>query len=1269
MLRAAALLLALSVLSAVASGANAELGQPLMEVFGPRDYEASTHNWSAVQDRRGILHVANKEVVLSFGGRRWVSTRTGGLYRTLLALDDQDRIWLGGPDALGFLDEDARGVRRFTSLWDRLPPDDRNYRGTSGLHVLPSGVWFSAWDRQLRWRDGAFAREHELHLPYQPGSHLPCGQAADKSWKIFDGQNWQPLADVLELRDTTIMAIMPQPDGSTLLASRHEGLWRARNGLAERFPTEVDATLFERQIALAMQLRDGTLAVALYPTDFLLLSPRGELLSFIHSDPDGRRTPLVEAFFQDRDDDLWVLRRTGIARLSWPAPLTLFNHANGVPSTSIRAARRLNGRLYLGKSDGLAVLAPPAPAELPAQPARFVPVPGYTDSVWEMIAVGDELVVGGLGGIRIIDAAGNLSQQLLPDDIVLNLLRPRRHPNRVLAGAERGLFVLQRDTDGWRVLGRVEGLDATTSRTVEETDGTIWVSTLNQGFYRLLEASDPLRPTLEHYPGGHGFPEENLRGEVFMSRTGDEPVFLYQNILYRFDSAARTFRPWISAAEHFGSDAVDIVDLHPGVDGALWVRTTRSDTEAGPWGGRQLWRIDVNGAWRQMPFSVTSAAGEILTVTEEPRSDGPGTIAWIGGTEGLVRAELPAAFVQPRSFNTFVREIATSAGIAPLAAALQLPPDEHILRISFGTDRLDDRNLQFQFRLTGRDANWGAFGPANVAAFDYLPAGRYTLHARARDADGRLSAPATLSFVVLPPWWQTWWAKSLYAVAALGLVALFVRWRGHAIRRRNTQLEQLVAVRTTELRDATAAAETANRAKSTFLANMSHELRTPLNAILGYAQILRRETGLSEKGRYQLGIVGRNGEHLLQMINEVLDLAKIEAGKMTLHAAPFPLMRVVKTAADLFEQRAADKGLAFRLEIGAGLPRTVSSDEQKLRQILFNLLGNAVKFTQQGEVVLSATRLNGHVRFEVRDTGPGIPIDQLETIFLPFQQATAAAHAQGTGLGLAISQRLAELLGGRIQVASEPNRGARFWFDLTLPEVTTAEARPASYRTITGYVGSRRRLLVADDEPTNRAVLRDLLEPLGFVIDEATDGAACLAAVERNRFDALFLDLRMPVLGGLDAVPRLRALPQGRSLPIIAVSASVLGFDQNEALAAGCDAFLPKPVQEAHLLETLGRLLRLEWTSRETAAPFDGLLPTANSNGNVPSPAMLEALLQLARRGDVDAVREQIAVALTQGEPGAVFLQELDQLAAAFRIAEIRQRLADALKRHATSPL
>ena len=284
--------------------------------------------------------------------------------------------------------------------------------------------------------------------------------------------------------------------------------------------------------------------------------------------------------------------------------------------------------------------------------------------------------------------------------------------------------------------------------------------------------------------------------------------------------------------------------------------------------------------------------------------------------------------------------------------------------------------------------------------------GAYTFEVRARNADGQLGSAASVSFRVLPPWQRTWWAYTLYGLALAAAVAALVWWRGRQLRRRNATLETLVEVRTGELRGREAElvrardeAEAANRAKSVFLANMSHELRTPLNAILGYSQIIAKAADVPARTLEQVAVIGQSGEHLLSLINEVLDLAKIEAGKLTFAPSDFSLDQLLDDAASTFRPRLAEKGLSFAQHRAPDLPGIVHADVNRLRQVLYNLLGNAVKFTRMGTVRLEiAPAQNGRVRFAVSDTGVGIAADQLQAVFSAFHQTGESALAsQGTG--------------------------------------------------------------------------------------------------------------------------------------------------------------------------------------------------------------------------------------------------------------------------------
>ncbi len=434
--------------------------------------------------------------------------------------------------------------------------------------------------------------------------------------------------------------------------------------------------------------------------------------------------------------------------------------------------------------------------------------------------------------------------------------------------------------------------------------------------------------------------------------------------------------------------------------------------------------------------------------------------------------------------------------------------------------------------------------------------------------------------------------------------------------------------------EARAAAEAANRAKSMFLANMSHELRTPLNAILGFTELLTHDPTLTPEQREQIDIIARSGEHLLDLINDVLDLSKIEAGRMTVVEEPFDLQQLLRDLEDMFRLRATAKGLTLLFELDASLERYVQADAGKLRQILINLLSNAVKFTQQGGVTL---RARGAPRddaerwlltVEVEDTGPGIASDELPAVFEPFVQTRTGQRNQGTGLGMPISRQFARLMGGELSVTSTVGVGTCFRLTIPLRAVAAEAVQPtrAARRVVGLKAGQPQyRILVVDDVASTRTLLLKLLQPLGFDVRTAEDGQAAIEVWQAWHPHLIFMDMRMPVLDGREATRRIRALPGGDAVKIVALTASAFEEERAEIMAAGCDDFVRKPFREAVIWDTLERQLGVAF---EEAAPEEAAV-LAGSEAQALTPAALahlpaawrQALHQAALRADADVVQ------------------------------------------------
>ena len=377
------------------------------------------------------------------------------------------------------------------------------------------------------------------------------------------------------------------------------------------------------------------------------------------------------------------------------------------------------------------------------------------------------------------------------------------------------------------------------------------------------------------------------------------------------------------------------------------------------------------------------------------------------------------------------------------------------------------------------------------------------------------------------------------------------------------------------------AAEQANRAKSEFLSTMSHELRTPLNAILGYAQYLGMDKGLNERQRRSIQAIHASGEHLLSLIVDILDLSRIEAQRLELVPTPVELRPFLRSVAEVMRVKTDEKGLILALDAACGLPDVVLVDQRRLRQVLLNLLGNAVKFTDRGTVSLcvSEERREGDhslVRIDVRDTGVGMSPEDLPTIFEPFEQVGDVRRREaGTGLGLTITRALVGAMGGDIRVTSELGRGTQFSFTLRMKHADTPDHAGPTQSGSAHYEGQRRRVLVIDDDVHARSIFADFLASIGFECQVAEDGLQGVDKVHSFLPDLVLVDTVMPEMSGLEATRRLRADPARAHLPIIAVSANAAEAHRQDCLQAGANIFLSKPVRLDELACAIQQLLHL----------------------------------------------------------------------------------------------
>ena len=1148
------------------------------------------------------------------GHRLWVGTQGGGLARvegdrlvSVLAFPAAD----GGPEVRPGRHVQALVEDGQGALW---------VGSETGLVRVKDGK-----ARLFTKRDG-LADDRVQAVREDGGGRLWVGTAGGGLDRL-EGGRFVPLAAPGGPGRDVVQCLLEDRQGNLWIGTS-AGLFRYRDGRARSFTTRdgltrdlVEALFEDREGSLWVGTSGGGLN-RLRDGRFTTLTTR-----------EGLSNDVVQAVFEDRKGVLWIgTDGGGLNRLSG-GRLTALTTRTGLPSDLVVAvAEDREGVLWIGTDGGgVARLAHGRLTTLttrdglPSDSVRVVLV-DRAGSVW----IGTD--GGGLGRLRDGRLTTFTTRDGLTSDVVYALLEDRE--GTLWIGTEGG--GLNRLRDG--VLGALTTRDGLSNDTVlalhEDEDGCLWIGTEGGGLNRLRQGRLAAVTSRQGLFDDKVFAIlEDGRGQLWMSSNKG----IFRAARAELEAVASGARERVVSIAYGTSDGMRSTEASGGTQPAGW--RTRD--------GR-LWFATIRGVVRVDP------------------------------------AHLPSNPVPP---PVNVEEVLVDDRPAPRGAALRVRPGAHTVAIRYTAPSLvDPPRVAFRYRLEGFDEGWVEAGSRRTAYYTKIPPGEYRFHVVAANDDGLWNeAGATLAVTAEPRLHQARWFRLLVALAAGASLLAAHRLRVWRLRARERELVALVEERTRSLREEKekteaalgeaeaerARAEEASRAKSTFLANMSHELRTPLNGVLGFAQLMDRRSGRDGEDRASLATILRSGEHLLGLINDVLSLSKIEAGRLSLREAPFDLAGLVRGIEGMLRGRAEARGLALRCDVDPAVPPFVVGDEGKLRQVLINLLGNAVKFTTRGSVVLRARWEGGRAVFEVEDTGPGIAPEERAGLFEPFVQTETGRRAkEGTGLGLALSRQYARLMGGDVTLESEVGRGTCFRVEVALPEapadaVVAARGERRRVRALApGQPG--RRVLVVDDVADNRVLLGRLLSSVGFEVEEAASGEE---AVERWRSFAphfIWMDKRMAGIDGLEATRRIRAeeaaRPGGERVKIVALSASAMEHERGAILAAGCDDFEAKPFREGAIFGKLAEHLGVSYVYEETgpapAAPEPAAPPTAAQLASLP-PEWVAGMLDSLRAGELQRAR---ALAGQVERSDAALARRLQAMIDGFQLDELEGELARAAR-------
>ena len=1200
----------------------------------PQDPNRLSHNFiqSIDQDSAGVIWIGTNA-----GGLNCYDPRSGRFTRYLhdpldpnslsensiatVLVDAQDQVWAGTSNSgVNRLDPRTGAVQRF-----QHDPDDPSSLSSNAVSYLwedaAGELWvgtFLAGLNRLERSTGKFQR-------FQHAVDDPSSLSSDKVQTIYSdrqGTLW------IGTQDTGLNRFVPETGGFAHYAPDPGG---PDAGDPDSLSTAWVFSLYED--------RRGNLWVGTNGQGLYRLDHQAERFWHYRHDPGDPHSPVsdsVWSIYEDRSGVLWLgTFGSGVDRYDPYRDKFLSIRAGpGRPPTLSSNSlwgiyEDLQGVLWIGSEGGGLNRFDPqtgewqyyraGPAET-GQLASDVVFTIYQDRAGVYWVATNQ-------GLHRFDPQTERFERYPTPPFVFAIYED--HTGLFWLGTTEGLVLLDRETRALRKYQTHPGDPATISSDavsvlVEDQQGQLWAGTLNGGLNRFDRetgtftrfVSDPADPAslsdnaiLSIYPDAGGFFWVGTSGGLnrFDPRTGQATAYrakdgLPNDVVYGI-LADEQGHLWLSTNRGLARFNLQTLEFKnyaetDGLQGNEFNQWSYCKTRSGLmlFGGVNGLNVFNPNRIQDNPF-IPPVVITGFEVFHKPLQPGPG-----------------APLQQPVEASQEIRLAYTDDFFEIQYAALHFSaPEEN----------------QYAYIMEGLDKDWNMVGNRRFATYTYIRPGNYTFRVKGTNSDGVWNeAGAALKISIPPPFWQTAWFRLLVLAGVVSSAAGAVALRFRAIEGRRRQLEILVDERTralratmVELERAREAAEAASRAKSVFLANMSHEFRTPLNAILGFTQVLRRDGRLDSGQMESIEIVQRSSEHLLGLINDVLEMSKIEAGRTVLKRRNFDLHRMLEGLEEMFALRAENKGIALELELDRAVPRYIHSDEGKLRQVLMNLLGNAVKFTQHGQVTLRVypgrhpVEPDGHlvwIAWEVEDTGPGISAAELEQIFVPFVQSASGQEAQeGTGLGLSISQQYVRLMQGEIQVRSEPGRGSCFTFELPVEVVEPSELDyPTLTRRVVGLAAGQPvyRLLAVDDQEVNRMLLHRLFGPLGFEVREAANGQEALEIWEQWQPHLIWMDMRMPVMNGYEATRRIKASTRGQATIIIALTASGLEEERQVILSEGCDDYLRKPFHEQDLFDAVARHLGVRYVY-EAIPPAGSAGGLAESGGPGATPEDGEATL------------------------------------------------------------
>jgi signal transduction histidine kinase/DNA-binding NarL/FixJ family response regulator len=1211
-------------------------GLKYIKNYHPNDYSAQPQNWAILQDRRGVIYVGNHGAVLEFDGVSWKRILIPNLSVRSVAMDDTGTIYIGGEDEIGFLAPDSKKGLRYVSLVNHLENNKRDFYTVWRTHATKEGIYFRPSKFLFRWdyrEMKVWEAEHYFNASLSCKGKFFIQQKKvglmhikNNSLKLIPGGE--------TFAEMKISMMVPYDSEKVLIGTRAEGLYIYDGIEAVPFPTDVDDYLREKQLYHGIRLSSSFTS----SVDFALGTLQGGLviidshghLKQIFDKASGLQDDNIKYVYEDSQGNLWLGLNNGISKIEYTSPISLYDNRLNLPGLVLSVIRHgPYNDLYVGTTSGLYSFAS-------SSSGKFTPVPGMSGNCFSIISIDNSLFSATDYGVFTIE--NNIKRKLI-ENYSYVLLQSKKEPNRVWVGTRQGLVSLYRENQKgqWTEERKFENITQEIRTIVEDKKGNLWLGTITKGVIMVDFTDDETmtHPVVTHYSydtdTSHGLPPEEVH--VFMA--AGHVMFATKKGIFRFDEKNRLFIPDPTLGAEFADGSKGVFCIIEDKNKNIWLHSRVRNIRAIP---------QTNGSYvlSKKPFLRIPPA-QVNAIYPD------GDSIWFGGVNGLIRYEPSVKKDYDYEFSTFIRKVVINGKL--VFDGYKIDNDSKRL---FPIIDYKDRNLRFEFAapffedessteyqclLKGYDKDWSFWTKENRKDYTNLDSGLYTFRVRARNVYENLSREDVFQFKVLPPWYKTWWAFSIYALTFFLILFLIVKWRSWKLEEEKQRLEQIIKERTKEIKEKNLQLEEQSeklkemdQVKSRFFANISHEFRTPLTLIMGPLEQMLSQPGSGDREqRKKLKLMLRNSQRLLNLINQLLDLSKFESGKMKLlcsrqNIVPF-LKGILASFEILAEQNEQDLQFHAQEE-----NITLYFDPEKLEKVLYNLLSNAFKFTPPGgRITVIVTKnlakedrfLSGSVDISVFDTGIGIPEAQLPHIFDHFYQVDVShSHEhkyKGSGIGLALTKELVTLHHGDIDVRSREGQESGTEFILRLPmgkehlkpdqiiddsrpestfEPVSSGEIPALYMAVVEEkekeesdedkdidleAHEKNIILVVEDSADVRNYIRGSLEPL-YTVVEAVDGREGIKKAEEIIPDLIISDILMPEVDGYELCRVLKKDVKTSHIPIILLTAKASEESIVEGLETGADDYITKPFNTRILYARIKNLIDIR---RQLQLRFD----------------------------------------------------------------------------------